>query len=280
MVKVNGLVKKYDGFMLDCTMEIREGSVIGIVGKNGAGKSTTIKAMLGLVKPDSGEVTVFGKDVRSLGVEEKNLIGVALAESGFSSYLCVNDISKILKKMFKGFDEKAFLEQCKKQGLPEKKRIHDFSTGMKAKLRVLVAMSHEAKLLIMDEPTAGLDVAARNEILDMIREYLAQDPARSLLISSHISTDLEGMCDEIYMMHDGKIILHEDTDAILGEYAILKVNENMYEKLDKQYLLTSQKTGFGYSCLTKEKQYYRDNYPDMIIENGTIDDLILFMGQK
>ncbi len=114
----------------------------------------------------------------------------------------------------------------------------------------------------------------------MLREYLAKEEDRSMLISSHISTDLEGLCDEIYMIHEGRIVLHEDTDVILGEYAILKVNDSMYEKLDKSYLLAQQKTAYGYVCLTTEKQYYRENYPDMVIENGSIDDLIVMMASE
>lgn len=279
MVRLENVKKIYDGFELDCTMEIPEGTVVGIIGKNGAGKSTTIKSILGLVRPDSGSVKVLGKDVSDLTPEDKMQIGVALAESGFSSYLNVKDICRILKRMYPSFDESWFMAQCKAQGLPKTKRMHEFSTGMKAKLRVLVAMSHDAKLVIMDEPTAGLDVTARNEILDMIREYLAQDTQRSLLISSHISSDLEGICDDIYMIHNGRIVLHEDTDAILGEYAILKINENMYNKIEKQYLLATEKTSYGYACLTKEKQFYQESYPEIVIEKGSIDDLIVMMGK-
>ena len=148
---------------------------------------------------------------------------------------------------------------------------------MKAKLRVLVAMSHEAKPLILDEPTAGLDVLARNEILDMLRDYLAKDATRSLLISSHISSDLEGLCDDIYMINEGKIILHEDTDQILSNYAVIKVDDATFEKLDQKYLLKTKKEAFGYCCLTNEKGYYVDNYPNIIVENGNIDDLIIMM---
>ena len=122
-------------------------------------------------------------------------------------------------------------------------------------IRVLVAISHAAKLLILDEPTSGLDVLARNDILDMLRDYLAQDSERSILISSHISSDLEGLCDNVYMIHKGKIILREDTDAILGQYGILKVSEEEYAKLDKQYLKATKKESFGYTCLTNEKQF-------------------------
>ena len=151
---------------------------------------------------------------------------------------------------------------------------------MKAKLRVLVAISHKAKLLVLDEPTAGLDVLARNEILDMLRAYLEEDSERSILISSHISSDLEGLCDDIYMIHNGKIILHEDTDTILGKYGVLKVNEEEYAALDKQYLIATKKDKFSYTCLTKEKQFYLENYPNIVVENGNIDEMIVLLLSK
>ena len=129
----------------------------------------------------------------------------------------------------------------------------------------------------MDEPTAGLDVEARTNILDMLRDYLSEDEERSVIITSHISTDLEGICDDIYLIHDGTIILHEDTDRILDNYAVLKVDEKMYNKLDKSHILSEKKEKFGYVCFTDERQYYSENYPGIVIENGSIDDLIIMM---
>ena len=147
---------------------------------------------------------------------------------------------------------------------------------MKAKLKVLVAMSHQAKLLILDEPTAGLDVIARDELLDLMREYM-ESGERSILISSHISSDLEGLCDDIYMIHGGRIIMHEETDRLLGDYGVLKVTEAQYDKLDKRYILKRKKENFGYSCLTDEKQYYLDNYRGITVEKGNIDEVITMM---
>lgn len=277
MVTVKNLVKQYGDFCLNISMEIPAGTVTGLIGKNGAGKSTTIKAILGLVKPDAGQVLVLGKEASKLKPEEKELLGVALSGAGFNSMLTTKDVAKIMKKMYRSFDENAFLEKCKKLRLPAEKQIKDYSTGMKARLRVLVAISHKAKLLIMDEPTAGLDVEARLEILDMLRDYMAEDEERAILITSHISADLEGLCDDIYMIHDGKVLLHEDTDTILSQYALLKVDEQQMQKLDQQYLLKTKKEDFSYTCLTNQKQYYMENYPDVVIENGKIDDLILML---
>ncbi len=277
MVKVDNLVKNYGDFKLDVSLEIPDGAVTGIVGKNGAGKSTTIKSILGLVKPDGGHVLINGKEASKLSGADKENIGVALSDSGFSTFLTVKDVTAILKKLYHSFDADKFMKSCKDQGLLANKPIKEFSTGMRAKLRVLVAMSHNAQLLIMDEPTAGLDVEARNDILDLLRQYLMEDEKRSILITSHISSDLEGLCDDIYLIHDGKIVLHEDTDAILGNYGVLTVHAATYEKLDKSYILKTKKDHFGYACFTNEKQFYAENNPDIVIENSDLDDLILMM---
>lgn len=277
MVSIDNLEKNYGDFKLNVSLEIPDGTVTGIVGKNGAGKSTTIKAILGLIKPDGGHVTINGKEASALTGKDKEVMGVALSDSGFSSYLRPEDIVHILKSMYPTFDEEFFRDSCRRQGLDMNKPIKEFSTGMRAKLRVLVAISHGAELLIMDEPTAGLDVEARNDILDLLRHYLSDNEKRSILLTSHISSDLEGLCDDIYLINDGQIILHEDTDRILGNYAIMKMDEATYEKLDKSYILSTKKEMFNYICFTNEKQFYMDNYPDVVIENGNIDDLILMM---
>lgn len=153
---------------------------------------------------------------------------------------------------------------------------------MQAKLKVLVALSHDAQFLILDEPTAGLDVLARDELLDVLRKYMEEDESRSILISSHISSDLEGLCDDLYMIHNGHVIMHEETDVLLSDYAILKLDQNQYQKLDRQYILRIKKEPFGYSCLTNQKQYYLDNYPSIVVEKGNIDDVIMLMikGEK
>lgn len=275
MIKADNLVKKYGNFELDISMEVQEGYITGPVGKNGAGKSTAIKLILWLVRPDSGSITVLGKMPCELTGKDKQKLGVTLPEAGFSTYLNVKDIIRILKKLYYDFDEGEFRSRCDKLRIPLDKNIKDFSTGMRAKLRMLVALSHNAKLLILDEPTAGLDVDARNRLLDMLRDYLEKRPDSSILITSHISTDLEGLCDDIYMIHDGNVVLHEDTDVLLDKYAVLKVDEAAYERLDKTYILKANKESFGYSCFTNEKQFYVENYPGMVVEKGGIDDLIL-----
>ena len=274
MLKVEYLKKNYASFSLDCSLEVKPGYVTGLIGQNGAGKSTTFKAILGLIHYE-GLVEVFGKP--TLNEEDKQLLGVVLSDSGFSGYLTISDIIPILKHLYKSFDQTFFLCMVNQFELPKNKKIKEFSTGMKAKLKVIVAMSHQAKLLILDEPTAGLDVIARDELLDMMRDYMAEDDQRSILISSHISSDLETICDDFYMIHNGRVMMHEDTDVLLSDYALLKVDFKQFEQLDKDYILKYKKESYGYSCLTNQKQYYTENYPDIVIENGHIDDVMTMM---
>ena len=276
MITMQNVRKTYGNFIFEMSMELPDGQILGLVGKNGAGKSTAIKLILGLCRADEGNIRVFGHESKELPETLRQEIGVSLAESGFSGELTVNDVKHILKKMYHSF-ENYFIKQSENLKLPMNKKIKEFSTGMKAKLRVLTAMTHHAKLLIMDEPTAGLDVEARNEILDMLRAYIAEDESRSILITSHISTDLESLCDELYLIHDGKLILHEATDAILEQYGILKVSEEQYRTLDQSSILKVQKENYGYACFTNDKKFYQENYPQIAVENGGIDELILMM---
>lgn len=277
MLKIEHLKKNYDTFSLDCSLELRPGYVTGLIGQNGAGKSTTFKAVLGLIAIDGGTITILGKDIREFTAKDREKLGVVLSDSGFSGYLRIKDLIPILENLYEKFDKTFFVEQAERFRLPPDKQIKDFSTGMKAKLKLLAAISHDAKLLILDEPTAGLDVIARDELLELLREFMEQDEERSVLISSHISGDLESLCDDLYMIQDGKIVLHEDTDVLLSEYALLKVDEEQYEKLDKQYILRVKKETYGYSCLTNRKQFYIENFPKIAIEKGTVDEVISLM---
>ena len=174
-----------------------------------------------------------------------------------------------------------FHSYCQRFDIPLDKKTRTFSTGMKAKLNIIIALTHHAKLLILDEPTAGLDVLTRDEILDILRDYMEQEDC-TILISSHISSDLESLCDDLYVIDHGQIIMHEEMDTLLSLYGVLKVSKEDYDNLDKDYLLEVMKEPFGYSCLTNERQFYSENYPTIVIEQNHIDTMIpiLLKGER
>ena len=177
MIEVSGVVKRYAGFELDCNIRVDNGMISGLIGANGAGKSTLFRSILGLVYPDSGEIRIFNKNVKDINNKDREKIGTVMCDAGFSGYLMIRDIKEILKGFYPEFNEKFFTDKCKEFALDENKKVRELSTGMKAKLNVLCALSHHPKLLILDEPTAGLDVMARDEILTMLREFMEEDPA-------------------------------------------------------------------------------------------------------
>ncbi|MDD6066158.1 MAG: ABC transporter ATP-binding protein [Firmicutes bacterium] len=276
MLELMGFQKHYGDFHLNCSLKVQKGCITGLIGQNGAGKTTIFKSILGLIAGDRGKIRILGKDPAKLTAKDREKTGVVLADSGFSGYLTVSDLVPVMKSLYRDFDADDFRQKCSDFHIPENKKIKEFSTGMKAKLKLLIAMSHQAKLLILDEPTAGLDVMAREGLLDLMREYM-EDGERSILISSHISSDLENLCDDLYMIHEGRILLHEDTDVLLGEYGVLKLTEPEFKRLDKQYILRCKKEDYGYSCLTDQKRFYMENYPAAAMEKGSIDQVITMM---
>lgn len=282
MLKLDNVKKSYGTFTLDCSLEVQPGMITGMIGANGAGKSTTFKSALGLITVDGGTVTIFGKNIRELTAKDKEKIGVVLSDSGFSEYLTVQDVAAVLNRMYTKFSKEEFLEKCRRFGLPDKKKIKEFSTGMRAKLKLLAAISHGAELLILDEPTSGLDVVARDELLELLQDYLDEGGERSVLISSHISGDLEKYCDDLYMIHDGSIVLHEEMNVLLDEYGLIKVDETQYQNMEKGHVLRQKKESFGYALLTNQRQFYQENYPKLVVEKCGIDEVILMMtkGEK
>ena len=277
MLEVKGAKKSYGEFQLDCSLKVEKGRITGLVGENGAGKSTLFKTVLGLISYDAGEIKILGKTPEELSEKDKEELGVVLAEAGFTGYLKGKDVEAVLAKLYPKFETEKFHQMCENYQIPLNKYIKEYSTGMKAKLNLIIALTHQAKFLMLDEPTAGLDVGAREGMLDILREYMEEEPERSILISSHISSDLEHLCDDIYVIHKGKIVLHEEMDTILEKYAVLKVSKEQYQTVDKSYLLKEKKEVFGIACLTNEKQYYIENYPEIVVESGSLDQVILML---
>lgn len=277
MLKLKNVKKRYQSFELECSLALGRGEIVGLVGRNGAGKSTAFKIALGLINSDNGDVELFGKSINEITDKDRQRIGASLGEVGFYEQFTIKEIVSVLRSFYPQFEKNYFVSKCEEFQLPLDKPLKEFSTGMKARLSVLIAISHNAELLILDEPTAGLDVVARGEILRLLQEYLEKDESRSILISSHISKDLEQLCDSLYFIDQGKIILNEDTDVLMDEYGIIKVTEEQYSTLDKEYITKILPASFGYQCLTKQRQFYRENYPEVAVEKANIDEIVFMM---
>ena len=221
-IRIQNLTKRFEGFALEgVSFAVPRGAVVGFIGENGAGKSTTIKSILGLIRPDGGSVEVFGKDVGSLTKEERGRLGAVLGDGKLPENLTAKDLDGVFRHIFARWDAAAFFAYLDRFALPRGKKIKDFSRGMRQKFALAVALSHGADVLVLDEPTAGLDPVARDEILDILYDFM-QDELRSVLISSHIVSDLEKLFDYIAFIHRGRLVFFEEKDALYEKYAVLR----------------------------------------------------------
>lgn len=272
ILEVNGLKKHYNKFDLNnISFRIPEGTIMGLIGENGAGKSTVINMIIGAVIKDEGIITLFGKDTKYTDYSLRNDIGIVLAGCGFPEEFCALDANKILKKIYSNWDENKFYDFLNKFSLDNKKKIKDYSTGMKMKFELAIALSHNAKLLILDEVTNGLDPMARNEILDILLDFI-QDDSRSVLLSSHIIGDLEKICDYITFLHKGKLVFSEEKDKLLDKYAVVNVDEAKLSELDERAIIALDKTKFSSKALVVKNMIPRG----FDIERTSIEDIMLF----
>ena len=231
ILEVKKLCKKYDDFELkNIDLALPKGSIMGLIGENGAGKSTTIKSILNTIHFDSGEISIFGEDSKTAKREIKEDIGVVLDDSFLSEYLTPKDINVIMKNMYKKWDEKLYFKYLEDFKLPSNKRSKEFSSGMKMKLKIATALSHKPRLLILDEPTSGLDPVARNEILDIFQDFV-QDEENSILVSSHITSDLERITDYITFINNGEIAFTKTRDEVMDSYGIVRCSKEEFEKI-------------------------------------------------
>ena len=275
-IKVKNLNKKYEGFELkNISFEIPEGSIVGLIGENGAGKTTTIKSILNIIKSE-GEIQVFGKNIKQNEKEIKSKLGVVLDDSFLSEYLTPKKINSIMKNFYNTWDKKLFENYIKIFKLPENKMIKDFSSGMKMKLKIATAISHKPQILILDEPTSGLDPIVRNEILDIFRQFIAEDEKRSILISTHITTDLEHISDYIMFIKNGEITLNLPTSEILENYGIIKCDEKDFIKIAKEYYEYYRKEKYQYEVLVNNKKMIKSKYGISTIDKASIEDIMLF----
>lgn len=272
-LEIKNLCKTYDGFALDnLTLELPSGCIMGLVGENGAGKSTTIKLILDMIKKDSGSIKIFGRNNQENIKSLKEDIGVVLDEAGISECLTAIQVGNIMRYTFKNWDDNVYNELLEKFDIPKKKRFKEFSKGMKMKLAISVALSHHPKLLILDEATSGLDPVIRDEITDIFSEF-TRDESHSVLMSSHIVSDLEKICDYIAFLHKGKLLMCEEKDLIKEKYGMIHCTADMLGELDKSAIIGKKTSSYGTEVIVK-----RDLIPQNFdVSPVDIEQLFVYM---
>jgi len=284
ILEIQGLTKTYpnsDFRLNDVSFSVPCGAIMGFVGENGAGKSTTIGCVLNTLVKDSGTVKVFGKEMTDESTNIRDDIGVVYDTNCFPEHLTAAEISSAMRLIYTKWDNGLFMEHLRKFKLPEKKKIKTFSRGMTMKLAVAVALSPHPKLLVLDEATSGLDPIVRDDILDAFLEFV-QDENHSILLSSQITSDLEKVADYITFIHHGSIIFCEKKDVLKYNYGIMRCKSAQFELIDKEDMLAYRKHDYQIDVLVADMQATSKKYRDVVIDNVTIEEimLILVKGEK
>ncbi|MDY6141107.1 MAG: ABC transporter ATP-binding protein [Bacilli bacterium] len=272
-IELENVSKQYDGFLLDkISFKVIKGTVMGFVGQNGSGKTTTIKALLGINKIDEGNIKINGRDILDKELV-KGDIGVIFDEIPFQQNLKIYQLQRMLKYFFINWNDEVFLNYIKKFNLPLKKKISELSKGMKMKLQIATCLSHNAKTLIMDEPTTGLDPVVRNEILNEFMDFML-DEDHSILISSHITSDLEKIADSITFIHNGKMLLSDDKNMILENFGIYRCADIKNIPIKEEDIVSIRKNEFGYEVMTRNITSYKSN--NIEFDKASLDEIMLF----
>ena len=283
IIEIKNLKKKYDDkFELgEIDIRIPKGVIVGLIGENGAGKTTLIKLMLNIIKSDNGEIKIFGKDNKRKEKEIKEDIGVVLDDMFFPELLNAKDINNSMKDIYKNWDSKLYFSYLKEFDLPDNKSLKSMSKGMRKKLEIATALAHKPKLLILDEPTSGLDPVIRNEVLDIFQKFI-EDEEHGVLLSTHITSDLEHIADEIIFIDKGKKVLQKSRDEIIDNYGILKCDIDYFSNIDKKDIITYKKTKYAYEILVDDKEKTSKKYPSCVIDKITLEDLMVLVikGEK
>ena len=275
-IELKNVSKAYKDFELkDISFNVPEGCIVGLIGENGAGKTTTIKSILNITKSE-GNIHILGKDNKENEKEIKEQVGVVLDDSFLSEYLTAKHINSIMKDIYKTWDESKYNHYLEQFHLPTNKLIKEFSSGMKMKLKIATAISHNPKILILDEPTSGLDPVVRNEILDIFRKYIEDDETRSILLSTHITTDLEHISDYIVFIEKGSMVFNLPTIDLLENYGIIKCSKEDFSKIEEKDYIKYKKEKYQYEVLTDNKDNIRKKYNITTIDKPSIEDIMLF----
>ena len=273
-ILVRDLCKQFDGFLLDhVSFQVPKGRIVGFIGENGAGKSTTINLILDELKRDNGQIQIFGKENTISAVKED--IGVVFDECNFHDVFNVSDIEKILSGVYKSWDSNLYRQYLKKFKIPERKQIGSFSKGMKMKLSIICAMAHKPKLLILDEATTGLDPVVRDEMLDLFLDFI-QDEECSIFFSSHITSDIQKIADYVILIHQGKIIFEEQKDDLVYNFGIVKCGREKFASISPDDYIIHRITNVSIECLVRDKEAIRRKYKDIVVDNATLEDIMLF----
>ncbi len=273
-ILVRNLYKKFDSFVLDnISFKIPKGRIVGFIGENGAGKSTTINLILNEIKKDGGEIQVFGTDHTKYSVKED--IGVVFDECNFHDVFTADNIEKILSRVYKSWDSTLYHQYMERFKLPHNKQLGSFSKGMKMKLSIICAMAHRPKLLILDEATTGLDPVVRDEILDLFLEFI-QNEEHSVFFSSHITSDIQKIADYVILIHKGRIIFEEQKDNLIYNYGIVKCGREKFASIDTDDYIAHRITNVSTECLVRDKEAVKRKYKDIVIDRATLEDIMLF----
>ncbi len=273
-IYVKDLCKSFDGFKLDhVSLQVPKGRIVGFIGENGAGKSTTINLILNELKRDSGTVEILGEDTLSSSVKKE--IGVVFDECNFPELFTAQNVAKIFSGIYPTWDNELFNMYMKKFNVPLTKPIKSFSKGMKMKLSIICAMAHRPKLLILDEATTGLDPVVRDEILDMFLDFI-QDEEHSIFFSSHIISDIEKISDYVILIHNGKIIFEEEKDDLIYKYGIIRCEKRQFADIQPEDYIISRKTNVSMECLVRDKEIARKKYKNVVVDNASLEEIMLF----
>ena len=275
-VEVRRLSKSYPGFSLEnVNLTLPSGCIMGLVGENGAGKSTLIKLIMNAIPRENGSVKVLGVDNTAPEFGKgKEDIGVVLDEAYYPEILTPKNVGAVMKNTYKNWDDAQYQKYLRQFELPETKPFKDFSRGMKMKLATAAALSHKPKLLVLDEATSGLDPMVREEMLDIFNEF-TRDEGHSILISSHIVSDLEKICDYIAFIHSGKLLFCEEKDRLLEEYAVVKMSRAEFEAVPPEAVRGFKDSGYGVEALV-----YKPLISSVFVtEHTTLEDIILFLAK-
>lgn len=274
-IEVKELTKSYEGFRLDnISFQVPYGSIVGFVGENGAGKTTTIKTILGLLQKESGEIEILNHAPEDKNNSWKEEIGVVFDECNLPADVKLRDIQKMYSRIYKTWEDGKFMDYMRAFDLPMEKKVKELSKGMKMKLSIAAALSHNTRLLILDEATSGLDPIIRNEMLDLFRNFI-EDEKHAIFLSSHITSDIEKISDYIILIHKGKLILTENKDEMIYNYGVVKCTQEQLSMIPQEIIIGMERGRFGNSVLVKDKK--RLEGTNLVIDRASVEDILVYM---